>query len=47
MFSEYIYFFALPTLFIVNLAETIFSTETLSFIFAGIIPIFVVVAVYS
>jgi predicted permease len=30
-----------------NLAETIFSTETLSFIFAGIIPIFVLVAVYS
>ncbi len=44
--SAYVYYFALPALFFVDLAETSFVAETLSFIFAGIIPIFVVVAIY-
>jgi predicted permease len=45
--SAYVYFFALPALFIVDLAETRFVAETLSFIFAGILPVFLVVAVYG
>ena len=45
--SAYVYFFALPALFIVDLAETTFEAETLTFIFAGIIPVFIVVAVYG
>jgi predicted permease len=45
--SAYVYFFALPALFFVDLSETSFVAETLSFIFAGIIPVFVVVAVYG
>ena len=44
--SAYVYYFALPALFFVDLAETSFVAETLSFVFAGIIPIFVVVAIY-
>ncbi len=44
--SAYVYYFALPALFFVDLAETSFVRETLIFIFAGIIPIFVVVAIY-
>jgi len=44
--SAYVYFFALPSLFFIDLSETSFVAETLSFIFAGIFPIFVVVAVY-
>jgi len=44
--SAYVYFFALPALFFIDLSETSFIAETLSFIFAGIIPIFVVVAIY-
>jgi len=45
--SAYVYFFALPALFFVDLAETSFVAETLSFIFAGIIPVFMVVAIYG
>ncbi len=44
--SAYVYFFALPALFFVDLAETSFVGETLSFIFAGIIPVLGVVAIY-
>ena len=44
--SVYVYFFALPSLFFIDLSETSFVAETLLFIFAGIFPIFVVVAVY-
>jgi len=44
--SAYVYYFALPALFIIDLAETSFVAETLSFIFAGIIPVFMVVAIY-
>ena len=42
--SAYVYYFALPALFIVDLAETVFATETLTFIFAGMLPLFLVVA---
>ena len=45
--SAYVYYFALPALFIVDLAETSFVAETLSFIFAGVIPVFLVVAVFG
>ena len=45
--SAYIYFFALPALFIADLAETTFEAETITFIFAGIMPVFIVVAVYA
>ena len=45
--SAYVYFFALPALFLIDLAETSFVAETLTFIFAGVFPIFVVVAVYG
>jgi malonate transporter len=44
--SAYVYFFALPALFFIDLSETSFVAETLSFIFAGIIPIFLVVTIY-
>jgi len=39
--SAYVYYFALPALFFVNMAETNFTEETFRFIFAGIIPVFV------
>jgi len=45
--NAYVYYFALPSLFIVDLAETTFTQENLRFIFAGIIPILIVVAVYT
>jgi len=45
--SAYVYYFALPALFIVDMAETTFVTETLMFIFAGILPIFLVVTVFG
>ena len=45
--SAYVYYFALPALFIIDLAETSFVAETMSFIFAGIIPVFVVIAIYG
>jgi len=44
--SAYVYYFALPALFFVDLAETSFVGETLSFISAGIIPVLGVVAIY-
>jgi predicted permease len=46
--SAYVYYFALPALFIVDLAETnFFATETLSFIAAGILPVLVVLTVFG
>lgn len=44
--SAYVYYFALPALFFIDLARTSFVGETLSFISAGIIPVFGVVAIY-
>jgi predicted permease len=45
--SAYVYFFALPALFIVDLAETTFVPETLTFILAGITPVLLVVVIYG
>jgi predicted permease len=44
--SAYVYYFALPSLFFVNMTETKFTAETLRFMFAGIIPILVVLMIY-
>ena len=44
--SAYVYYFALPALFFVNMGETNFVEETLRFVAAGIIPIFVVLTIY-
>lgn len=44
--SAYVYYFALPALFLVNMAETDFISETLRFIFVGIIPVLIAVAIY-
>ena len=43
--SAYVYYFALPALFFVNMAETNFTEETFRFIFAGIIPILVALTI--
>ena len=45
--SAYVYFFALLALSIADLAETTFEAKTITFIFAGIMPVFIVVAVYG
>jgi hypothetical protein len=44
--SAYVYFFALPALFFIDLSETSFAAETFTFIFLGITPILIVVAIY-
>lgn len=44
--SAYVYYFALPALFLVNMAETDFISETLRFIFVGIIPVLIAVSIY-
>ncbi len=44
--SAYVYYFALPALFFVNMTETNFTEETFRFIFAGIIPVLVVLVIY-
>jgi predicted permease len=41
-----VYYFALPALFFINVAETTFTSEILPFIFSGIIPIFIVLGIY-
>lgn len=45
--SAYIYYFALPALFLVDLANVIFNEENLRFVIAGIIPILTVLAIYA
>jgi len=45
--SAYVYYFALPALFFVNMVETNFTKETLRFMFAGIIPVIVVLTIYT
>ncbi len=48
VFSAYVYYFALPALFFVNMVETDFLEEgTLRFMLAGVIPVLVVLAIYS
>lgn len=46
VFSTYIYYFALPALFIVDLAEISFTTENIHFIFVGLIPTFLISTLY-
>jgi malonate transporter len=40
--SAYLYYFALPALFLVNMTELSFNEEVIRFMAAGIIPVFVV-----
>ncbi len=44
--SGYVYYFALPALFFVNMAETDFVAETLQFMFASVTPVLIAVAFY-
>lgn len=44
--SSYVYYFALPALFLIDMAETTFATQTLAFILVGITPLFLVLAIY-
>ena len=44
--SAYVYYFAMPALSLVNLAETEFTAETFRFMLAGILPVFGVVLLY-
>jgi predicted permease len=46
VFSAYVYYFALPALFFINMAETNFTGETFRFILAGLIPILAVLIIY-
>lgn len=45
--SAYVYYFALPALFFINMVEIEFTSEILMFMSAGIIPIFIVLAIYT
>jgi predicted permease len=44
--SAYVYYFALPALFLVNMSETSYSEETIRFMVAGIIPVFVALMIH-
>lgn len=44
--SAYVYYFALPALFFINMAETNFTQEKLIFTLAAVIPVFVALAIY-
>ena len=44
--SSYVYYFALPALLFINLAETTFTRETLQFMIAGVIPVLIVIPIY-
>lgn len=44
--SSYVYYFALPALFLVNLHEIVLTGSTLKFMSAGIIPIVFAVAIF-
>ena len=47
VFSAYLYYFALPALFFVNIAEASFTPEILVFMLGGIIPILTAMMVYA
>lgn len=47
MLNGYVYFFALPALFFINIAEINFTADTFKFILAGVTPIFVILAAYT
>jgi len=44
--NAYVYYFALPALFLIDLAEIDFTTENLTFALAGIIPVILIIAIY-
>jgi len=44
--SAYVYYFALPALLLVNIAETQFDAETLRFMAAGVTPVLVTLGLY-
>ena len=44
--SAYVYYFALPALSLLNLAETEFTAETFRFMLAGILPVFGILLFY-
>ena len=46
VFSSYIYYFSLPALFLINLAETKFTFETLRFIGAAVSPVLLVLLLF-
>ena len=46
IFSAYVYYFALPALFFINMVETDFTEETLRFMLAGIIPILIALTIF-
>lgn len=45
--SAYVYYFALPALFFVNMTETNFTEGTLRFMLAGITPILIALTIYT
>ena len=44
--GTYLYYFALPSLILVNLSEIVFTQETYRFIIVGILPIIIVLIIY-
>lgn len=44
--SAYVYYFALPALFFVNVAEISFTSTILVYMLAGVVPVFLVLAIY-
>jgi len=44
--SAYVYYFAMPALSLVNLAETEFTLETFKFMLAGVIPVLLILLLY-
>jgi len=44
--SAYLYYFALPSLFLVDLSNITFNEENIRFVTAGILPILIVLAIY-
>jgi malonate transporter len=45
--SAYVYYFALPALLLVNIAETRFDEQTMRFMAAGVTPVLIVFFLYS
>jgi predicted permease len=45
--SAYVYYFALPALFLVDLSKVVFNEENLRFVAIGIIPILAALAIYT
>lgn len=45
--NGYVYFFALPALFFINIAEIRFTHDTLRFVLAGVSPIFIALVIYT